>query len=207
VAHWCGDGTQAIDFAPSHDANAAVGALDNLLKQKAIEGTNRQAEDAMERMVGMLLAETERTTPRRLPVIVFLYGDAGFAFEYEADAVLRDVLSTRGFIYGLNDAGYHFDSRAMFGGGQIYYEVHYLSQATGGNVIGTPDPRQFSKALDYILLQMHFRYTLGFRPILRDGKKHDLKVELTPGGRQKYADAVLRYRMQYIPGATAVSSQ
>jgi hypothetical protein len=198
VAHWCGNGTQAIDFPPGHNPNAAVGALDGLLKQKAIEGANRQAEDAMQRMVAMVLANTESTTPQRMPVLVFLYGDAGFAYENEADAVLRDLLSTSSMVYGLNDAGYHFEPRTMFGGGQIYYEIHYLSQATGGNVLGTPDPKQFSRALDYILLQMHFRYTLGFRPTERDGKKHDLKVELTADGQKKYADTVLRYRLQYI---------
>lgn len=198
VAHWCGDGTQAIDLAPAGDPNAAIGALNNLLKQKAVEGANRQGEDAMQRMVAMILAQAAGATPQRLPVLVFLYGDAGFAYEYEADAVLRDLLSTSSMVYGLNNAGYHFDPSAMFGGGQIYYEIHYLSQATGGNVLGTPDPDQLSKALDYILLQMHFRYTLGFSPIARDGKKHDLKVVLTPAGQQKYADAVLRYRPQYI---------
>jgi hypothetical protein len=207
VAHWCGDGTQAIDLAPSNDPNAAIGALNNLLKQKAVEGANRQAEDAMQRMVALVLAQTESTSPPHLPVLVFLYGDAGFAYEYEADAVLRDLLSTSSMVYGLNNAGYHFDPSAMFGGGQIYYEIHYLSQQTGGNVVGTPDPKQLSAALDYILLQMHFRYTLGFRPTVPDGKKHDLKVVLTPDGQQKYADAVLRYRAQYIavaPTAAAV---
>jgi hypothetical protein len=93
----------------------------------------------------------------------------------------------------------------MFGGGQIYYEIHYLSQQTGGNVVGTPDPRQLSAALDYILLQTHFRYTLGFRPAVRDRKKHDLKVELTPDGQKKYADPVLRYRRQYIAVAASKS--
>ncbi|HEX5234785.1 MAG TPA: hypothetical protein VFW25_05585 [Silvibacterium sp.] len=198
VAHWCGDGTQAIDLPPSQDPNAAVGKLDDLLKRKAIEGTNRQSEDAMQRMVAMILANTQNAQPRRLPVLVFLYGDAGFAFEYEADAVLRDLLSTSSMAYGLNNAGYHFDPKAMFGGGQIYYEIHYLSSATGGNVYGTPDPKRLSQALDYILMQMHFRYTLGFKPSSWDGKKHDLKVDLTPDGQKKYADAVLRYRAQYI---------
>jgi hypothetical protein len=206
VAHWCGDGTQAIDLPPGPDANATVGALNDLLRKKAIEGANRQAEDAMQRMVAMVLAQTENTSPKRLPVLVFLYGDAGFAFEYEADAVLRDLLSTSSIAYGLNNAGYHFEPRTMFGGGQIYYEIHYLSQATGGNVVGTPDPPQLSRALDYILLQMHFRYTLGFRPTVRDGKKHDLKVELTPDGQRKYADAVLRYRSQYIAVASTAAS-
>lgn len=198
VAHWCGDGTQVIDFKPGHDPDAAVEALNNLLKQKAVEGANRQAEDAMQRMVALILANNRTDQLRRLPVLVFLYGDAGFAFENEADAVLRDLLSTPSVAYGLNNAGYHFDQKTMFGGGQIYYEIHYLSLATGGDVYGTPDPARLSQGLDYILTQMHFRYTLGFRPSNWDGKKHDLKIELTPDGKRKYADAVLRFRPQYL---------
>ena len=199
VAHWCGNGTQAIDLPPEHNPDAAIGALNDLLKQKPVEGTNRQAEDAKQRMVEMILAGTQKMSPRHLPVLVFLYGDAGYAFQNEADNILRGLLATPSFVYGLNNAGYHFDPSAMYGGGRVYYEVHYLSLSTGGNVYGTPDPTQFSKALDYILLQMHFRYTLGFKPAAFDGKKHDLKIELTVDGQRKYADAVLRYRSQFIP--------
>ncbi|MGC2161182.1 MAG: hypothetical protein WA634_04675 [Silvibacterium sp.] len=207
VAHWCGNGTQAIDLPPAHDPDAAIGKLDDLLKQKPVEGANRQTEDAKQRMVEMILADAKQTTPRRLPVIVFLYGDAGYAFLYEADNILRGLLATPSIVYGLNNAGYHFDPSAMYGGGQIYYEIHYLSLATGGNVYGTPDPKQFSKALDYILMQMHFRYTLGFQPAAFDGKKHDLKIELTPDGQKKYADAVLRYRPQYLAVAPSQSGK
>lgn len=198
VAHWCGNGTQAIDLPPRHDPQAAIAALNNVLKQKPIEGANRQAEDAKQRMVEMILADAKSSSPRRVPVIVFLYGDGGYSFQYKADDILSDVISTRGVIYGLNDAGYRFDPQAMFGGGEVYYEIHYLSQATGGDVVGTPYPKKLSTALDYILLQQHFRYTLGFEPTIFDGKKHDLKVELTPSGIRKYANAVLRYRSQFI---------
>lgn len=207
VAHWCGNGTQAIDLPPGHDPNAAIAALNTILKQKAVEDTNRQAENAEQRMVEMILADAKASSPRRLPVIVFLYGDAGYAFAYEADNILRDLLSTHGIIYGLNNAGYHFDPSAMIGGGEIYYEIHYLAQSTGGNVYGTPYPDKLSSALDYILLQQHFRYTLGFQPTSFDGKKHDLKIELTPSGQQKYANAVLRYRSQFIPIAESASNK
>ena len=56
-------------------------------------------------------------------------------------------------------------------------------------------------------MQVHFRYSLGFTPVSQDGKEHDLKIELTPEGQQKYADAVLRYRTQYIPIATTTASR
>jgi hypothetical protein len=201
VAHWCGDGSAAVDLPPGHDPDAAIAVLDEILKRKSVEGANRQGQMAMQKMVDMVLDNTRKTEPHRLPVFVFLYGDAGFAFVSESDGMLHSLLSTPSIVYGLNDAGYHFDPSAMFGSGEIYFQIHYLSQQTGGQVYGTPDSKMLTKALGYILLQLHFRYALGFKPENFDGKKHDLKVELTPGGQRKYADALLRYRSQYIPVA------
>jgi len=207
VAHWCGDGTQAIDLPLSKDTDAAIGTLNTLLSRKSIEGENRKSQDAKERMIKMILDETKKSLPERLPVIVFLYGDAGSAFEVEADDILRPLLSVPSIVYGLNDAGYHFDPSAMYGGGQIYYEIHYLSHATGGDVYGSPDWPELSKGLSYIVMQTHFRYTLGFDPGAFDSKKHDLKIELTPEGQRKYASAVLKYRSQYIPVAPSRTAQ
>lgn len=199
VAHWCGNGEQAIDLEPERDPQAAIEALNKVLKQKAVEGANRQAEDAKERMINLILTQTKTMKPRPTPVIVFLYGDAGFAFRHEAEGTLINLLSTPSFVYGLNNAGYHFDPSAMFGGGNVYYEIHFLSISLGGNVYGTPYPKQYSMALDDILMQMHFRYTLGFKPAVMDSKRHDLKITLTDAAAKRFPDAVLRYRAQYIP--------
>lgn len=201
VAHWCGNGKQAIDLMPGHDPQAAINALNAVLKQKPVEGANRQAEDAKERMVNLILTQAKTMKPKPTPVIVFLYGDAGFAFRHEAEGTLINLLSMPSFVYGLNNAGYHFDQSAMFGGGNIYYEIHYLSISLGGNVYGTPDAKQFSTALDYILMQMHFRYTLGFKPGAMDSKRHNLKIELTDAAAKEFPGVVLRYRAQYIPVA------
>jgi len=201
VAHWCGDGKQAIDLEPEHDPETAISALNEVLKQRPVEGANRQAEDAKEQMVNLILTRAKSMNPQHTPVIVFLYGDAGYAFRYEAEDTLIDLLSMPDFVYGLNNAGYHFDQSAMFGGGNVYYEIHFLALSTGGNVYGTPDAKQFSMALDYILMQMHFRYTLAFKPAVKDSKRHDLKIVLTRAAQERFPGVVLRYRAQYIPVA------
>jgi hypothetical protein len=199
VAHWCGNGKQAIDLEPGHDPQAAINTLNEVLKQRPVEGANRQAEDAKERMINLILTLAKSMKPHHTPVIVFLYGDAGYAFRLEAEGTLINLLSMPSFVYGLNDSGYHFDQGAMFGGGNVYYEIHYLSISLGGNVYGTPYPKQYSRALDYILMQMHFRYTLGFKPGVMDSKRHDLKIVLTSKAQKEFPDVVLRYRAQYIP--------
>jgi hypothetical protein len=50
-----------------------------------------------------------------------------------------------------------------------------------------------------IMMQLHFRYELGFLPPAIDGKRHDLKVVLTEEAREKYKGIRLRSRPEYIP--------
>jgi hypothetical protein len=50
-----------------------------------------------------------------------------------------------------------------------------------------------------ILLQLHFRYELGFIPPAIDGKHHNLRVELTKEAKDNHKGVRLRYRPEYIP--------
>jgi hypothetical protein len=48
-------------------------------------------------------------------------------------------------------------------------------------------------------VQLHFRYELGFAPPVIDGKRHQLKVELTKSAKEKRKGVRLRFRPEYIP--------
>jgi len=48
--------------------------------------------------------------------------------------------------------------------------------------------------LDAILLQLHFRYELGFIPPAVDGKRHELRVEFTKTAKAEHKGVRLRYR-------------
>jgi hypothetical protein len=48
-------------------------------------------------------------------------------------------------------------------------------------------------------MQLHFRYQIGFIPPAIDGKRHELKVELTKEARAKHKGVRLRFRTEYIP--------
>jgi hypothetical protein len=50
--------------------------------------------------------------------------------------------------------------------------------------------------------QAHLRYTIGFKPLSIDGKKHDLKVVLTKEAQKKFRGAELRFRKNYVPVPT-----
>jgi hypothetical protein len=199
VAHWCDNGDATVDLSPGTDVSAAIQKVDEILNQKRVNGDNRPGELAMQHMIRMILENTHNATPSRLPIYLFLYGDRSGTKAAEAESVLQDLLESSGIAFGINDGGFPYDSNAVFRGGQTFYLAHYYSQETGGQFYSTRDPALFANALDYILLQLHFRCTLGFKPTSLDGKKHVLKVELTEGAKKKFPATELRFRPEYVP--------
>jgi len=75
---------------------------------------------------------------------------------------------------------------------------HYMAKHTGGQYFSVP-PSEYERALDAILMQLHFRYELGFIPSAIDGKRHELKVELTKEAKREHRGVRLRFRPEYIP--------
>ena len=58
--------------------------------------------------------------------------------------------------------------------------------------------------LDFILTQLHFRYTLGFTPPALDGNRHTLKVEFTKDARARFQGVDLKFRQAYVPVAAPI---
>jgi hypothetical protein len=206
VAHWCDDGAAALDLPPGHDPDAALATVDRLVGEPPMLGENRAGEEAMQKMIRMILDNVHHDTPQRLPILLFLYGDHCATLVDEANRIIKDVLETSGIIFGMSDNGYPFDAAQMFSNGKVFYLVHYYSHETGGQFYSTPDSRLFSAALDYILLQLHLRYTIGFKPLVVDGKRHALNVELTKQAAKRFPGAELRFRQEYIPAASPSSA-
>jgi hypothetical protein len=76
--------------------------------------------------------------------------------------------------------------------------MHYMAKHTGGEYFSVP-PSGYEKTLGAILMQLHFRYELGFVPPDIDGKRHELRVELTKAAKATHKGLRLRYRPEYIP--------
>lgn len=199
VAEWCDDGKASIAMQPDQRSDMALAKVDKIIAQKARSGNNRSGELAMQQMIRMVLRDTRHTIPARLPVFLFLYGDHSATFESDANNILEDLLESSGIVFGMNDAGYNIDPNSIFSNGKIFFLAHYYSIETGGLYYAIKNNQQFSIALDSILLQLHFRYTLGFVSEKIDGKRHTLKVELTEAAKKKYKKLRLRYREEYIP--------
>jgi len=76
--------------------------------------------------------------------------------------------------------------------------THYMAKHTGGQYFSVPHS-EYERALDAILMQLHFRYELGFIPSAIDGKRHELKVELTKEAKREHKGVRLRFHPEYIP--------
>lgn len=108
VAHWCDNGEAEVDLSPTNDRDAVTAALQQTLKPipwvAPAPQFRRLGELAYQWLIELLIANANATKPEALPVMVFLHGDhTGQPIE-ELDQLLRFVLSTTGFVYGIKDA-------------------------------------------------------------------------------------------------------
>jgi hypothetical protein len=133
-----------------------------------------------------------------MPVFLFLYGDQGGTDSREANTIIENVLETSGMVYGLSVVEIHHDVLEDVGSGQTFNQAHYYSRATGGQYYSTSQPQLFAPTIDYIITQLHARYTLGFQPSKLDGKPHDLRVELTKDAQSRFPKTTLRFRAEYF---------
>jgi hypothetical protein len=205
VAHWCDDGQAKIDSAPGTDVDAALKAVDQVLGAKVANANDRAGEQAMLQMVRMVGEGTQGAKPSTsagqayMPVFLFLYGDQGGTDSREANSIIESVLETSGMVFGLSMVELHHDVLEDVGSGQTFNQAHYYSRTTGGQYYSTSQTNLFGPTLDYIIAQLHARYTLGFQPSKLDGKPHELRVELTKDAQSRFPKTTLRFRIECIP--------
>ena|ERR1700730_10494180 len=199
VAHWCDNGETQLDLPPTEDRDSPISVLAKTIRPitfQAGEDSYRVGETAFRRLIRLIIQDAHRRNPQPLPVIVFLDGDNTGQPHASLDQVVDDFLGTSGIVFGIKD------SRApivpMLTGGDVAEIEHYMADHTGGQFFSAA-PGGYTGALQMILLQLHFRYELGFIPPAIDGKHHNLRVELTKGAKENHKGVRLRYRPEYIP--------
>jgi hypothetical protein len=153
VAHWCDNGDIQLDLLPTEDRDNAVRQLAETLKPIPFEGgtsaSDEAGEQAFRKLIRLIIRDAYRRNPKPLPVIVFLHGDHTGQPHGELNKLIDDFLETSGIVFGIRD------DRSP-----------------------TAPPSEYDKTLDTILIQLHYRYELGFIPPAIDGKRHELRVEL-----------------------------
>jgi hypothetical protein len=204
VAHWCDNGETRLDLLPTEDRDKPIAALAETIKpvRFSIGGNSSQVGEAtFRKMVRLIIQDAHRRNPQPLPVVVFLDGDYTGQPLWELNALIGDFLETSGMVFGIKDTSFPGLPPLQHEQGEI---MHYMAEQTGGQFFAAP-PAGYSAALDAIMMQLHFRYELGFVPPVIDGKRHALKVELTKEAKDKYKGIRLRFRPEYIPVAEAPS--
>jgi len=199
VAHWCDNGETRLDLLPTEDRDTPIRVLAETIKPISFHvggNSNLVGEDTYRKMLRLIIQDAHRRNPQPLPVIVFLDGDHTGQPRYELDQVVNDILETSGIVFGIKDQM----APRMYGlgNGEVSELSHYVAEQTGGQYL-TAAAKDYATALDMILVQLHFRYELAFIPPTIDGKRHELKVELTKEAHEKYKGIRLKFRPEYIP--------
>lgn len=199
VAHWCDNSETQLDLLPTEDRDDAIRVLGETLKPIPFEGGSSDADEAGEqafrKVIRLIIRDSYQKNPKPLPVIVFLHGDHTGQPHRELNNLVDDFLETSGIVFGIRDSR---SPNLLLIFGEQAKIMHYMAKHTGGEYFSVP-PSDYEKTLRAILMQLHFRYELGFIPSTIDGKRHELRVELTKSAKAKHKGLRLRYRPEYIP--------
>ena len=199
VAHWCDNGETQFDLLPTEDRDSPISVLAKTIRPITFQvggDSGFVGEGAFRRLIRLIIQDAHRRNPQPLPVIVFLDGDHTGQPREALDQVVYDFLQiSSGIVFGIKDS--HAPMMHFLANGGVAEIEHYMADQTGGQFFSAP-PSGYAAALEMILIQLHFRYELGFIPPAIDGKHHNLKVELTNEAKENHKGVRLRYRPQYI---------
>jgi hypothetical protein len=199
VGHWCDNGDSQLDLLPTEDRNRVMEELAEALKPIPLEGgtsaSDEAGEQAFRKVIRLIIRDAYGRNPKPLPVIVFLHGDHTGQPHGELNKLVDDFLETSGIVFGIRDSR---SPNLHFIIGEQAEIMHYMAKHTGGEYFSAP-PSGYEAALEAILLQLHYRYALGFVPPAIDGKRHELRVELTKSAKAEHKGLRLTYRPEYIP--------
>src|SRR5437667_2016051 len=188
-----------LDLLPTEDRDKAIRQLAETLKPIPFEGgtsaSDEAGEQAFRKLIRLIIRHAYERNPKPLPVIVFLHGDHTGQPHGELNTLVDDFLETSGIVFGIRD---YRSPNLHFIIGEQAKIMHYMAEHTGGEYFSVP-PSEYEKALTRIMMQLHFRYELGFIPPGIDGKRHELRVELTKAAKAEHKGLRLRYRPEYIP--------
>jgi hypothetical protein len=199
VAHWCDNGDSHLDLRPTEDHDKAIQELGETLKPIPFEGgtsaSDEAGEQAFRKVIRLIIRDAYQNNPKPLPVIVFLHGDHTGQPHRQLSELVDDFLETSGIVFGIRDDR---SPNLHFLIGEQAKIMHYMAKHTGGEYFSVP-PSEYGKTLQTILMQLHFRYELGFIPSAIDGRRHELRVELTKSAKAEHKGLRLKYRPEYIP--------
>jgi hypothetical protein len=196
VAHWCDDGRSNLDLLPTRSVEGVPLVLEQVLAPGPdTKNHDREGELALQRTLQHIVDTTRSSKPEPLPVLIFLYGDYSSMDRSEANHFIDELLETSAIAFGVRDRR---SPHLWLAPGEQRQIAHYIAVQTGGQYLDA-SPETYASALAEILQQLHFRYELGFKPEVLDGKRHKLRVRLSDAVKNQHKDVSLRYRLAYVP--------
>ena len=196
AAHWCEDGQSKLDLLPTSNVEDAVTALEQVLAPMPdTKDHDRTGELALQRTLQLIIDATRSLKPEPVPVVIFLNGDYRAMPRSEADHFIDELLETSAIAFGLKDRR---SPHLLWLPGEQKEIAHYIAKETGG-VYFQATPETYAMTLEEILRRLRFRYELGFKPEILDGKRHKLRVNLLQATKNQHKGLRLKYRAAYVP--------
>jgi len=227
VAHWCGDGSNAIDLRPTFDHNAAVKVIETITHGKAVEAERdgRKQAASLKEMVNLVLADAGESKTRPLAALVFLYDDEAADAMHETDQhSLSDKHSSESYSPWFDEDTLDSLSDALLKSSSVVYGIgplhgskndamqtnertaaflrpslSYLTFVTAGRYFAAPSEMS-GAAVEDILLRLHSRYELGFS--FKISGRHSASFELRRDTRRMYPRGQLYYCQRFIAFAS-----
>ena len=201
VAHWCDDGTFAVDLAPTIDRAAPAKTLHAVLSASPAKTSNTPGENALHDLLERITYVSLSTQPQPMPVLVFLYGDQSGMYQHKLEDTVQQVLRGSGIVYELDNGAIRKPIRlttdpSPFPNSKSQV-VHYLAEQTGGQVYSTWT-NKYGENLDRLIGDLHRRYEFGFVPLTLDGRRHEINIKLSDEARHKLKSAELHYAPAYL---------
>jgi hypothetical protein len=201
VAHWCDDGTFAVDLPPTLDRTAPAKALHAVLSAAPVKTSNTPGEDALHDLLERIHNVSDSLRPQPMPVLVFLYGDQSGMYQHKLEDTVQQVLRSSGIVYELDNGAIKKPLRVTTDANPIpstkSQVVHYLAEQTGGQVYSTWT-NKYGENLERLLGDLHRRFEIGYVPPALDGRRHEIKIKLTDEAHHKLKSAELYYAPAYL---------
>jgi hypothetical protein len=176
VAHWCDNGESEIDLRPMLDRDTPLNAIEEVATRKTAKIDLRN-EDSQERVLRMINDVARTAFPVPLTAIVFIRqkeSEPGSGKQEDTSSGLMEFSSLDFGLDGRNE-----------------------SSGAAGSSLYSIQSNEYGRRLGTFIDILHGRYEISFLPGKQGKKLHHVSVALTKDAKERFPDALLRYRGAY----------
>jgi hypothetical protein len=177
VAHWCDNGESVIDLMPSRERSTTFNALEEVAARKTVVIDHMPSQDAKTQVMRLINNVALTAFPQPFLALVFLGGTGSGNGAGNSGGNWSGFMETSATDLGIEGGKSSSDATA-----KSQYAVK---------------SNDYVNRLAIFIDTLHSRYEIGFPPDSRNKKQHHVSIELLKSARERYPNAVLRYREVY----------